>query len=110
MRRQLVRVLGHDLRERAMPVAAVVAAIGQPLGGVLETVEQILRGHLRRGRLCRQRDRRDDDDQQSAHNSPQSEIRNPHYDYFTAISAPRSVVRYPTRSFKSFSLIRPGPK
>src|SRR5258705_1143080 len=70
MRRQLVRVLGRDLRERAMPVAAVVAAIGQPLGGVLETVEQILRGHLGRSRLCRQCDRCDDDDQQSAHDSP----------------------------------------
>jgi hypothetical protein len=63
LRRELADVLRRDLCERTVPLAAVVAAVGQPPRRILEAIQQVLRRHLRSsGLLRRQRGGRQDCD------------------------------------------------
>ena len=98
LRHELADVLGRDLRERAVPLAAVVPAVGQPPGRILQTVQQILRRHLRRlrrARLCGQRGGGDLGLRhcgiQIVESNPQSAIRDPQ----SAIRDPQSAIRDP---------------
>src|SRR5262249_494767 len=71
LRGQLIDVLGRELCQRTMSLAAVVAAIGEPARWILQAVQQSLRPDEWRTGLRGQRDRHgaQNDRQKRAHSA-----------------------------------------